>query len=584
MLEQRNEFVTALGPDRTWFRYHPLLRDMLEHSLRRDDPAALKDAHQRAARWWATHGDPIAGLRHATSAQDWALFAWIYTTAAGPSLVGGRREALHRCLGQVSFEALPDTVEARLQQAGLAVIEGRSAALNKHVQSARNLLEGGAQAGPESLALLELLTAADHRFTGDAQALVAAGLRASEILDSTEPFPAAPGYRLIAEQNVGLGRLWSGDLTSAATSFDALLRGDRSSATGADLTLLGAKGSIALTRAAQGRLDEAERRAHEALADAEPRGWTFLLQARPAHLALALVHLLRGNWHQADSAVACGLAANQGGDEPPPTLWLHCVQAELAASRGHVRAAQWAARLVVSDVRAWHPVGFIPDVVTHALTDAALVVGTDPTVGPAPLPIPRDTPMELACRARGLLAKGEHARARAVVAPLMADSDPEALTDLVALIEACLITALAEQRDWRTASALVALRRAIDLAGPERLARPFLTIGSMRRAALLRLLHDSGTSRNEFKTMLVARLTESTPTTPQPEPLREPLTERELATLYALPTMKTNAEIADDFFVSTNTVKAHLKGLYRKLDVSSRRAAVARGHELGLLP
>ena len=47
--------------------------------------------------------------------------------------------------------------------------------------------------------------------------------------------------------------------------------------------------------------------------------------------------------------------------------------------------------------------------------------------------------------------------------------------------------------------------------------------------------------------------------------------------------MLSNAEIAAEMYVSVNTVKAHLKTLYRKLDVSSRREAVHRARVLHLL-
>jgi len=36
--------------------------------------------------------------------------------------------------------------------------------------------------------------------------------------------------------------------------------------------------------------------------------------------------------------------------------------------------------------------------------------------------------------------------------------------------------------------------------------------------------------------------------------------------------------------MSVNTVKCHLKAIYRKLDAADRRRAVERGRELGLMP
>jgi LuxR family transcriptional regulator, maltose regulon positive regulatory protein len=65
--------------------------------------------------------------------------------------------------------------------------------------------------------------------------------------------------------------------------------------------------------------------------------------------------------------------------------------------------------------------------------------------------------------------------------------------------------------------------------------------------------------------------------------LLEPLSARELTVLRFLPTMMSNAEIAAEMFVSVNTVKTHLKHVYRKLDVTDRRNCVTRARELRLL-
>jgi LuxR family maltose regulon positive regulatory protein len=61
------------------------------------------------------------------------------------------------------------------------------------------------------------------------------------------------------------------------------------------------------------------------------------------------------------------------------------------------------------------------------------------------------------------------------------------------------------------------------------------------------------------------------------------LSERELAVLRLLPSRLSQREIAAELFVSFNTVKTHMRAIFRKLGVASRPDAVARARELGLL-
>ena len=61
------------------------------------------------------------------------------------------------------------------------------------------------------------------------------------------------------------------------------------------------------------------------------------------------------------------------------------------------------------------------------------------------------------------------------------------------------------------------------------------------------------------------------------------LSERELAVLRLLPTALSQREIADALYVSLNTVKSHVRSIFRKLDAASRTEAVDHARELQLL-
>jgi LuxR family transcriptional regulator, maltose regulon positive regulatory protein len=65
--------------------------------------------------------------------------------------------------------------------------------------------------------------------------------------------------------------------------------------------------------------------------------------------------------------------------------------------------------------------------------------------------------------------------------------------------------------------------------------------------------------------------------------LIEPLSERALDVLRLLGTELDGPAIARELMVSLNTMRTHTKAIYAKLAVTSRRAAVRRAAELGLL-
>jgi LuxR family maltose regulon positive regulatory protein len=131
--------------------------------------------------------------------------------------------------------------------------------------------------------------------------------------------------------------------------------------------------------------------------------------------------------------------------------------------------------------------------------------------------------------------------------------------------------------------ALHSLERALIAAAPQLLRSPFIQDAPAILPLLVARL-ERGTLVTEFAIDLINQINGARTSGMHPEFLVVvPLTERESIMLGYLASTLSNAEIADALFVSGNTVKSHQRMIYRKLAVTGRRAAVARGRELGLL-
>ena len=126
-----------------------------------------------------------------------------------------------------------------------------------------------------------------------------------------------------------------------------------------------------------------------------------------------------------------------------------------------------------------------------------------------------------------------------------------------------------------------ALERALELADRDRFVWVFLQAGPPLRDLLTRQIR-RGTATADWSSRSASSWTRATPAS-RPAPLLEPLSEREQRVLSYLETMLSTEEIAGELFVSTNTVKSHVKSIYRKLGVTRRRHAVSEARAQRLI-
>lgn len=149
------------------------------------------------------------------------------------------------------------------------------------------------------------------------------------------------------------------------------------------------------------------------------------------------------------------------------------------------------------------------------------------------------------------------------------------------LIEILMLQALLYYADGDIPTALAGLKSALLLAEPEGYIRLFIDEGTPMQNLFNDVLTQGDSS--DYIDRLLSAFDEATPQIPKQVSLLDPLSERELEVLQLLTTDLTGPEIARELMVSLSTMRTHTRSIYSKLDVNSRRIAVRRAHELGLL-
>ena len=193
---------------------------------------------------------------------------------------------------------------------------------------------------------------------------------------------------------------------------------------------------------------------------------------------------------------------------------------------------------------------------------------------------------EYATLARSLLAQGTRDRSDGLIREaidlsgrLVSAAEEGGRTG--GLIDALVVLALARHAGNDPAGAIASLAQAVALAEPERYVRVFLDEGQPM-TALLKLAARQRDASPYTRTLLAAAVTTESPG-PVKQPLIEPLSERELDVLRLLRSDLGGPDIARELAVSLATVRTHTQSVYAKLGVNSRRAAVQRAADLGLL-
>jgi len=639
-LERANLFLIPLDDDRKWHRYHHLLADFLGQRLRETQPEIISELHLRASRWYEANRMVDEAIEHALAGDDVVQAARLQCEHAEACLFNAEINKVLRWANRLPVEvraryprlclyhawALQFEYQLEAAESALALAEAQTVESQPKDPGGLPRFSPASQITSQTAAIRAYM--ALHR--GEYRRAVTLLLAALGALPEEDAASEHPGDHLRAVRGaitlgLGIGYLELGQLEAAYQALESALPlnqriGNRYAALNCiyySIFVDIARGALNRARANSekglfwieewSRSEGRKRRPARMLAHL--RGQMGRVQYERNHLDQAAKNLSRAadfyelvqSWYRVRSYVHL--------------VDLHQAMGDVEAALGYLRklkrislrpefslpdtpmAAQIAERsLLLSRLR--------PD--QGDLFAEAVRWAETSGLGPND-EFRYEQEYEYLTLARVLIAQGKAEEAIPLLDRLIASAESAGRKgQLIAYLS---LQAIAHQSrgqrtsEHKTAAALTCLSRALALGEPEGYVRTYVDMGPPMRN-LLHLAAGRGAAARQgmaakhgLASHYVARLLaafpdlerDSIPSSavrprgPAVEDLVEPLTDREVQILRLLAGGLTNRQIAEELYLSINTIKWYTTQIYGKLEVSRRAEAVDRAHELSML-
>ncbi|MET8446167.1 LuxR C-terminal-related transcriptional regulator [Streptomyces sp. NPDC005209] len=568
-LRRENAFVEPLG--HAWYRLHPLFAEILRAHLRVRHPGLETELHRQAARWLAGSGTLAEALAHGSAAGDWEFTsgALVDDLAIGELFTGLRSDDLAALFSRMPARA--DGPAANLVLAGRELADLDLDHGLAHLRRAEHeLTTDGADPVPAQLSCA-FLQAVAARLTGaPARAEWAAGV-ADDLRRAlpAERLDRHPELTALLLTHLGSTRLWAGRLDEARTVLTEAVNSPGGAATA--LPRQESLGLLALIDCLDGWTGRAEKKALTALKAADRHGVPPPSRSDLARLVLAAVAVERDELDAAQALIDQTTGPRDGAQDPVLAACRALAESRLLLARGRFQAAVDAAEPHVGTVV---PSPWAEDQAALVTSAAHLAEGRPDAAAKVLEPAAERHPACAVAAARARVEAGDGVKALELLDGLPAGGRcGPSLT-----VPATLVRAQAAARAGDTAGARRLVVQALHDGRRDRLRRPFRAAGPWIRPVLA-----GPPVREAAREWLTGATPRAAAATAPYAPVVEELSARERDVLRRLAQLMSTEEIAADLYVSVNTVKTHLKSVYRKLSVNRRGDAVRRARELGLL-
>ena len=578
-LEEQNLFILPLDETRQWYRYHPLFRDFLKKQ-QGNHVRTFADVCRRAAGWYERQGllsQSIAmylktGMHEQAARviekidiqilfRDELKKVYEWSKALPPALFSGN---LRLCMNAAWFSAVygdRSNAEHLLKQA------------EKLLDTAENdkaKRDGGAE--------IMIIRAWQANLSNDT-------VKVKEYLDRTQDYGGrSEVLKALILLLHGVVSIYGGDISKAVDYFDGALQISKDLQTYSISVM--ANTNIILSNLLCGRLHECERQCKSLLAYYGERLENETPFLGAVYNDLATVYC---EWNELGKAMECAqkaLALGEKGNASWITARSHSVFAKIYFAYPDVPKAFEAiekAELDMTRAGNTNAAGFVERAKLTMLLKLGRQSEAVKWVKKNKFNFDAPNFFYHLIEARLLILQNLHGEAEALLHKICEEC--EKCKGYKALSEALILLSLIDYRGGFSRKAAGKLQRAIRISCAEKYLMVFISEGK----ALERILSDLKDSieinladeeRLFFHEVLEGIRAASFPAKGTQTGL---LSDREAEVMRYIQKGLTNAQISEILYVTTNTIKSHISGIYSKLDAHSRTEALVKAKELKII-
>jgi LuxR family transcriptional regulator, maltose regulon positive regulatory protein len=596
-LERTNLFIIPLDNQREWYRYHHLFADVLQKQLLHSYPGLAPVLHRRAAKWLERQGMLDEALSHALQSDDINLPVTFVEKHSLTAILEGRIATAQRWMDSLPGHTLLSSPRLCLNRAWALTFTTQTEAALPYLERAEALLAGDTDIKEEGILAVksEVFGLQCYRETMYGNADEA--LRLARL--ALENTPADNSFLLCCNRLFYAGALsHAGRLEEALQEYRTIQPLCQIHENMAGLALIHTDflEDTAIYLQSRGAARDGKELLQHAIQNLEKSAsGSRQPAALSLYVGLGKILFLENQLDEAERVLEMGLqlepvSMNIGVIDGWLVLWrVKNSQADYPAGRhilGHLEQTiresdeKVIRMLMLCGVNQDLLEGHIEQAATH-IEQLGLTGDVDKILEKV-----KDSELmgwrshEFITYARLLTAQGK-ADASLLILERIASAAQSFHMDWL-LYHSWIMQAIVHYQAGCIDRAIDIMNRLFEKTSrlASNPARIYLDSGEAARSLLQEIIR-RGIHREYSSTLLSLfppqRMSVSTPEMP------ETLTERELEVLHLMADGLKNQEIADRLVISLNTIRYHLKNVFGKLGVSTRTAAIARSHQLGIL-